>query len=161
MANSFSRAAGRQACHELLDRDLGLTALVAANDLLALGCYDALAERGLSCPDDISVTGYNDAPFVDMVMPPLTTVRIRQREMGIEAARLLLARMTNPQAAADRYSAAADTGGAPVDGGTETIVATVGVRASYHSSTIARRDSEANWRRHMTMTVATVVAINT
>ena len=96
----FPGAAGRKACHELLDRDLGLTALVAANDLIALGCYDALAERGLACPADVSVTGYNDAPFVDMVMPPLTTVRIRQREMGIEAARLLLERMANPQAAA-------------------------------------------------------------
>ncbi len=100
VADAFSRPAGRKACHALLDRDLGLTAIAAANDLLALGCYDALAERGLSCPEDLSVTGYNDAPFVDMVMPPLTTVRIRQREMGIEAARLLLERMANPHAPA-------------------------------------------------------------
>jgi LacI family transcriptional regulator len=100
LAESFSRPAGRKACHDLLDRDLGVTALVAANDLLALGCYDALSERGLACPADISVTGYNDAPFVDMVMPPLTTVRIRQREMGVEAARLLLERMAQPQGTA-------------------------------------------------------------
>lgn len=94
-ATSFTREAGRYACLELLDRKLGVTAIIAANDLLALGCYDAIAERGLRCPDDISVTGYNDAPFVDMVMPPLTTVRIQQRQMGTEAARLLLAKIEN------------------------------------------------------------------
>ncbi len=49
----------------------------------------------------MSVTGYNDAPFVDMVSPPLTTVRIHQREMGIEAARLLLARMNGQEISAD------------------------------------------------------------
>jgi LacI family transcriptional regulator len=92
-AESFTREAGRAACLDLIARHPGVTAIVAANDLLALGCYDAFAERGIACPADVSVTGYNDAPFVDMVSPPLTTVRIRQREMGIEAARLLLARM--------------------------------------------------------------------
>ena len=55
----------------------------------------------ITCPDEMSVTGYNDAPFVDMVSPPLTTVRIRQREMGIEAARVLLARMNGQEIAAD------------------------------------------------------------
>jgi LacI family transcriptional regulator len=95
-AVAFSREAGRTSCHELLDRNSEITAIIAANDLLALGCYDALAERGLVCPGDISVTGYNDAPFVDMVMPPLTTVRIQQRQMGTEAARLLLTKIENP-----------------------------------------------------------------
>ena len=99
-AASFSREAGRAACRELLDRDLGVTAMIAANDLLALGCYDALAERGLGCPHDVSVTGYNDAPFVDMVMPPLTTVRIQQRQMGVEAVRLLLAKIESPESPA-------------------------------------------------------------
>ncbi len=97
-AAAFTREAGYTACNELLDRKLGITAIIGANDLLALGCYDALAGRGLRCPEDISVTGYNDAPFVDMVMPPLTTVRIQQRQMGIEAARLLLAKIENPAA---------------------------------------------------------------
>jgi LacI family transcriptional regulator len=89
-ADTFSRGAGRTACRALMERHPDVTALVVANDLLALGCYDALAERGLRCPDDVSVTGHNDAPFVDMVAPPLTTVRVAQREMGVEAARLLL-----------------------------------------------------------------------
>jgi len=100
-AEAFSRAAGRAACLLLLDQVPGITGIVAANDLLALGCYDALRERGLRCPDDVSITGYNDAPFMDLVSPPLTTVRIKQREMGAEAARLLLLRMEGQEVAAD------------------------------------------------------------
>jgi LacI family transcriptional regulator len=97
-AASFTRAAGVEAAGRLLDAAAGLTAVVAANDLLALGLYDVLAERGRSCPGDVSVVGHNDMPLVDMVAPPLTTIRIRHHEMGLEAARLLLElmRKTSP-----------------------------------------------------------------
>jgi LacI family transcriptional regulator len=100
-AAAFTRQDGRIACLELLAKNPKVTAIVAANDLIALGCYDAIAENGISCPADISITGYNDAPFVDLVRPPLTTVRVDQREMGLEAARILLARMSGHNAIAD------------------------------------------------------------
>ena len=100
-ATSFTREAGKIACLEALAKNPAVTGLVAANDLIALGCYDALAEKGLSCPEDISITGYNDSPFVDLVRPPLTSVRVDQREMGLEAARILLARMAGHHAVAD------------------------------------------------------------
>jgi LacI family transcriptional regulator len=90
LATGFSREAGREAAFRLLDRAPDLTGVVVANDLLALGLYDVLAARGLSCPGHLSVVGHNDMPFVDMVSPPLTTVRIRHREMGEQAAQLLL-----------------------------------------------------------------------
>jgi LacI family transcriptional regulator len=86
----FIEEEGARVCAELLDSTDGLTAIVAANDLLALGCYDALGERGLNCPQDISVVGFNDMPFVDRLGPPLTTVRVPQREIGTVAAELLL-----------------------------------------------------------------------
>ena len=70
-----------------------LTAVVAANDLLALGAYQELAGRGLLCPRDVSIVGHNDMPLVDMVAPPLTTVRIDHHTMGQEAARLVMARI--------------------------------------------------------------------
>lgn len=89
-AAAYSRAGGAKTASHLLEKHPVLTAIVAANDLLALGVYDALKARGLSCPNDISVVGHNDMPLVDMVSPPLTTVRIGHREMGEEAARLLL-----------------------------------------------------------------------
>ncbi len=89
-AERYAREAGVAPALHLLDRVPGLTAIVAANDLLALGVYDALHSRGLSCPADVSVVGHNDMPLVDLVAPPLTTVRIGHRDMGREAARLLL-----------------------------------------------------------------------
>jgi LacI family transcriptional regulator len=101
-ARAYTREQGRLAALRLLDRKNAPTAIVAANDLLALGIYDALGERGLKCPADISVVGHNDMPYVDMLSPPLTTVRIAQREMGDAAARLLLERIAAPAARRER-----------------------------------------------------------
>jgi LacI family transcriptional regulator len=95
-ARAYKRDEGRLAALRLLDRKQAATAIVAANDLLALGIYDALSERGLKCPADVSVVGHNDMPYVDMLSPPLTTVRIAQREMGEAVARLLLERIADP-----------------------------------------------------------------
>jgi LacI family transcriptional regulator len=97
-ASSFGIEAGAAAAARLLDATGPLTAIVAANDLIALGCYDELARRGLRCPGDLSITGFNDMPFADRFAPPLTTVRIPHRTMGAEAARLLLAELAGPRA---------------------------------------------------------------
>ena len=70
--------------------------LAAWNDLLALGCYDVFAERGLSCPGDVSVVGFNEMPFLDKMRPPLTTVSIPHYEIGFEAGRLLLDSIDEP-----------------------------------------------------------------
>ena len=91
--NAFTEAEGARVCRDLLDDVTDVTAIVAANDLLALGCYDVLAERGLRCPADVSVVGFNDMPFADRFDPPLTTVRIPHREIGASAADLLLERL--------------------------------------------------------------------
>jgi LacI family transcriptional regulator len=88
--DAYSREDGRRGADRLLQRTPGLTAVVAANDLLALGVYDALGLAGLTCPTDVSVVGHNDMPLMDLVSPPLTTVRIDHRNMGREAADLLL-----------------------------------------------------------------------
>jgi len=98
VADSYSIAAGERACAQLLGMGRRISAIVAANDLLALGCYDALKRRGRACPRDISVTGFNDMAFADRFDPPLTSVRIPHRVMGEEAARLLLASIANPRA---------------------------------------------------------------
>jgi LacI family transcriptional regulator len=69
------------------------TAVAAANDLLALGCYDVFAERGVRCPDDVSVVGFNDMPFAARFQPPLTTIHIPHYEIGMGAAELMLERL--------------------------------------------------------------------
>jgi LacI family transcriptional regulator len=48
------------------------------------------AERGIECPRELSVVGFNDMPFADRFAPPLTTVRIPHYEIGVAAAQLLL-----------------------------------------------------------------------
>jgi LacI family transcriptional regulator len=95
-ATEFTREAGRQACEALLLENRDITAIVAGNDLLALGCYDVFAESAIDCPADISLVGHNDMPLFDMLHPPLTTVRIQHREMGRHAARLLLNMIAAP-----------------------------------------------------------------
>jgi LacI family transcriptional regulator len=95
-ADSFTEVEGQRMFRELLETDTEFTAVVAGNDLLALGCYDVMYEVGLKCPDDISIVGYNDIPFMDKLKPPLTTVRIPHYEIGYRAAELLLDRVTKP-----------------------------------------------------------------
>jgi LacI family transcriptional regulator len=89
-SDAFTEREGARCCGELLAHRREFTAIVAGNDLLALGCYDALEQHGLSCPDDVSVVGYNDMPFVDRFRPPLTTVRVPHYELGATAAALML-----------------------------------------------------------------------
>ncbi len=81
---------GAQALTRLLDAGVEFTAVVAGNDLIALGCYDVFALRGIDCPGDISVVGFNDMPFLDKLRPPLTSVAIPHHQIGVEAARMLL-----------------------------------------------------------------------
>lgn len=89
-ADRFHEEPGAAAFAELLDRGVRFTAIVAANDRLALGCYDVLHERGLRVPEDLSVIGYNDMLFTDKFAPPLTTIRIPHYQIGVKAAQLLL-----------------------------------------------------------------------
>jgi LacI family transcriptional regulator len=95
----YSRACGKAAMLELMRLWPRTTAVLSGNDLVAIGCYDALAELGLRCPEDVSVVGHNDIPFMDLLRPPLTTVRIRHRGMGLEAARMILQTIDTPQCA--------------------------------------------------------------
>jgi LacI family transcriptional regulator len=95
-AAALTESEGARACAELLPRQPRVTAIVAANDLLAIGCYDTLALQGLSCPEDVSIVGFNDMPFIDRLRPALTSVRVPQREIGTVAADLLLQQLSDP-----------------------------------------------------------------
>jgi LacI family transcriptional regulator len=90
---SFSEQEGARVLAALFDAGGEFTAVIAGNDLMALGCYETLAGRGLRCPEDISVIGFNDMHFADRFAPPLTTVRIPHHEMGRRAAEQLLAQI--------------------------------------------------------------------
>jgi LacI family transcriptional regulator len=92
-ASAYTLDEGLRCGQELLERGEGLTAIVAANDMLAVGCYGAFDELDIRCPDDISVIGFNDMPFIDRLRPPLSTVRFPHYQLGTEAAKLLIERV--------------------------------------------------------------------
>ena len=89
-AGAYSLEEGDRCCRELLSAGRACTAIAAANDMLAIGCYTALEAAGLSCPQDISVVGFNDMPFIDHLKPPLTSVSFPHYQVGTEAGRLIL-----------------------------------------------------------------------
>ncbi|MBO0807557.1 MAG: LacI family DNA-binding transcriptional regulator [Actinobacteria bacterium] len=93
VAKAFSIEEGHRCCRLLLERGVPFTAIAAGNDMLAVGCYGALEEAGVRCPEDMSVVGFNDMPFIDRLRPPLTTIRFPHYQVGTEAAQLLLERI--------------------------------------------------------------------
>lgn len=68
---------------------LGATAAFCGNDSVALGVIEMLQAEGLRVPEDISVVGFDDLPFADLVSPRLTTVYVAWEEMGRQAIGLL------------------------------------------------------------------------
>jgi LacI family transcriptional regulator len=98
VAEAFTEDEGARLCEQLIAEDRQFTAVAAANDLLALGCYDVFAEHGMRCPEDVSVVGFNDMPFADRFQPPLTTIHIPHYEIGAAAAELMLERLQDGEA---------------------------------------------------------------
>jgi LacI family transcriptional regulator len=92
-ARAFSIQEGYRCAQRLLAAPARCTAVAAGNDMLAIGCYQALDEAGLRCPEDVSVVGFNDMPFIDRLRPPLSSVRFPHYQVGTEAAQLLLERI--------------------------------------------------------------------
>jgi LacI family transcriptional regulator len=82
-------AGGHDAMSRLLDREVRPTAILASNDLTAIGAMNAVFERGLRVPEDISVIGYDDIDLSTYIQPPLTTVNISRTEIARTAFRAL------------------------------------------------------------------------
>lgn len=74
----------------------GATAVVAYNDLVAIGLLARLHARGISVPDDVSVVGIDDIAMAAMSRPALTTVRLPKQKSGEIAVELLLAMIDDP-----------------------------------------------------------------
>lgn len=84
---------GERAARTLLAAGAPPEAIICVNDLVAIGAIRACRAAGLNVPRDIGISGYNDIPLVDMIDPPLTTVRMNLKEIGRTAAELMLAHM--------------------------------------------------------------------
>lgn len=95
LQGSWLRESGTLAVRELLDqrgvRPESLNAIIAANDYMALGVLDALAERGIAVPAEIAVTGFDDLDVTRCAVPPLTTVRQPTEALGRDGLRRVIA----------------------------------------------------------------------
>ncbi|MCL5075695.1 MAG: LacI family transcriptional regulator [Chloroflexi bacterium] len=86
----FRYPAGEEAMQHLLSLKPPITAVLAYNDIMAIGALKAISDRGLSVPRDISVVGFDDIPPAAYTDPPLTTVAMPKVEMGRIAAQRLM-----------------------------------------------------------------------
>ncbi len=91
-----------------LDQNPKLTAILASNDYLAILIVRALLARGLKVPEDVSVVGFDNIESASLLEVPLTTVAQNNREIGANAARLLLAQINKTRIAQNRFSVKTD-----------------------------------------------------
>ena len=90
----FDRASGLEAALVLLRPESRPTAIFAANDMMAMGAMLAVRELGLRCPEDVSIVGFDNLEIVELLQPPLTTVQQPVYTLGVNAAELLIQRIS-------------------------------------------------------------------
>jgi LacI family transcriptional regulator len=86
---------GRGATARLLE-STDATAIIGFNDMITFGVLQELRARGIDCPQGMSVVGFSDVPAAELIAPALTTVAVDHYKMGVEAARMMLARLNDP-----------------------------------------------------------------
>lgn len=92
---NFLPSGGRSATLRLLDGPVRPDAIFCANDLMAVGCYEALKERGEQVGETMAVMGYDDQEIAQHLSPALSTVLLPHREMGSWCAQVLLSQSEN------------------------------------------------------------------
>lgn len=97
---AFRRQSGVLAVEMLLSRRTTFSAVFAANDQMAFGTRLGLYRRGIRVPEDVSLVGFDDEPAAAFMIPPLTTVRQPAVQLGLEAAKIVLARLKGEQVVA-------------------------------------------------------------
>ena len=93
----FKLDGGRRAAAEMLAAGERPTAVLAANDLMALGVMAELRAAGLQIPRDVSVIGFDDIAFAASAEPPLTTVCLPRVELGSRAVEALMTNIEHPE----------------------------------------------------------------
>ena len=89
-ASRFNFKSGYELTKEMLKEKERPTAVFVENDTMAIGAYKAIAEEGLTIPDDISIAGFNDQPSAKYMVPSLTTVKLSTEYLASAAIDLVL-----------------------------------------------------------------------
>jgi LacI family transcriptional regulator len=92
----FKIEGGRRAAYEIIKRGRMPTAVMAANDLMALGAMQEFRTAGLKIPYDISIVGFDDIAFSALTDPPLTTICLPRMELGRRAVEALMTTIEHP-----------------------------------------------------------------
>jgi LacI family transcriptional regulator len=95
VSTTYTQEGGYEGAQKLLARPQRPTAIFAGADIVAMGVLTALAEAGLSAPDDISLAGYDNTTFAALGPISLTSVDQAGHQIGTNATRLLLERITD------------------------------------------------------------------
>jgi LacI family transcriptional regulator len=93
----FKIEGGRRAAYEMLERGGMPTAVMVANDLMALGAMQEFRAAGLKIPQDVSVVGFDDIAFASLTDPPLTTICLPRMELGRRAVEALMTTIEHPE----------------------------------------------------------------
>jgi LacI family transcriptional regulator len=97
--SDFRLEGGRHAARTMLDARELPTAVMVANDMMALGAMQEFHSAGLSIPQDISIIGFDDIAFVSLAEPSLTTVCLPREEVGRSAVEALMQMIEHPDRA--------------------------------------------------------------
>ena len=92
---TFEVAQGAAAANTMMRLPAPPTALFCANDIQALGALFACQRLNINVPDDVSILGFDDLPITQQVNPPLSTVHVPARDMGMAAADALIAAVSD------------------------------------------------------------------
>ncbi|HCH7934433.1 MULTISPECIES: ribose operon transcriptional repressor RbsR [Providencia] len=96
--SDFEFAGGFESMNKLLELSTPPQAIFAGNDAMAVGAYQAIFQKGIKVPDDISIIGYDDIDLSPYMIPPLTTIHQPKDKLGKQAVDQLIYRMDNPEA---------------------------------------------------------------
>lgn len=99
---TFFQPDGHTGASLLLDLPNPPTVIFASNDVMAMGAMDAIRNRGLRIPDDVSVVGFDNIPQASLVRPALTTVEQPLEKMGRVATQMLLELLEHPESKVQR-----------------------------------------------------------
>jgi LacI family transcriptional regulator len=123
----FQYQGGYAAAEKLFHHQPYPTAIFACNDLMAIGAYRFAHEKKMRVPEQLSIVGFDDVRLAAYINPPLTTIRQSKHEMGVQAAKLLLERITDQDLAPRRKIVDTEL---VIRGSTEGVLEPVGEMSS-------------------------------
>lgn len=95
LKGNFTMESGEDTASKLISLKDKPEVIYAANDTMAIGCYNAIHKKGMRIPEDIGVVGFDDVLISSYMNPPLTTVQVNTDELGKIAAERLIEKMNS------------------------------------------------------------------